>query len=62
MTALKLLATSCKFHELFNDMIKDRIVCRINSEQEKERLLRETNLMLEKAIVSVKLVRSQGSR
>ena len=33
-----------------NDMIKDRIVCRISSEHVKERLLRETNLTLEKAI------------
>ena len=31
-------------------MIKDRIVCGISSERVKERLLRETNLTLEKAV------------
>ena len=50
VTALKLLATSCKFGELTSDMIKDRIVCGISSEHVKERLLRETNLTLEKAV------------
>ena len=50
MTALKLLATSYKFGELMNDTIKDRIVCGISTEYVKERLLRETNLTLEKAI------------
>ncbi|KAL5488586.1 hypothetical protein EMCRGX_G017553 [Ephydatia muelleri] len=50
VTALKLLATSCKFGELMNNMIKDRIVCGNSSEHVKERLLRETNLTLEKAI------------
>ena len=35
VTALKLLATSCKFGELMNDMIKDRIVCGISSEHVK---------------------------
>ena len=53
VTALKLLAASCKFGELINDMIKDCIVCGISSEHVKERLLRETNLMLEKAIGTV---------
>ena len=50
VTALKLLAAGCKFGELMNDMIKDRIVCGISSEHVKERLLRETNLALKKAI------------
>ena len=35
VTALKLLATSCKFGELMNDMIKDHIVCGISSEHVK---------------------------
>ena len=50
VTDLKALARNCEFRDLEEDLIKDQLVLGINSERVKERLLRENDLSLEKAI------------
>ena len=50
MTDLKLIAKDCEFEHLEDGLIRDRIVCCTNSPRVKERLLREDNLTLAKAI------------
>ena len=50
VTALRLLAKECNFKELHDELIRDRIVCGITSDRVKERLLREQDLTLDKAI------------
>lgn len=50
VTDLRLIAQNCKFEALTDELIKDRIVCGTNSEKVKERLLRETDLTLVKAL------------
>ncbi|GFO24443.1 hypothetical protein PoB_005094800 [Plakobranchus ocellatus] len=52
VTQLKRLAQNCKFGQLKNEMVRDRLVVGIHNEIEsvKERLLRESDLTLEKAI------------
>ena len=49
-TELKVLAKSCNFDTLHDSLVKDRIVCGITDSQLRERLLRETDLNLEKCI------------
>ncbi|GFS53086.1 transposon Tf2-9 polyprotein [Nephila pilipes] len=52
---LKTLASTCEFAEQENELIRDRIVLGINKDSGlQERLLRENNLSLEKAIEIVK--------
>eukprot|EP00731_Ephydatia_muelleri_P001018 Em0001g1018a len=50
VTALRLIAKDCDFKLLEDDLIRDRIVCGTNSDRVKERLLREHDLTLDKAI------------
>ena len=44
------MSQSCEFGTLCNSLIRDRIVCGITSSHLRERLLRETDLSLTKAI------------
>lgn len=50
VTALRTLAKRCEFKELESGLIRDRIVCGIRAQSVKERLLREADLTLNKAI------------
>lgn len=50
VTDLKILARSCEFENLHDSLIRDRIVCGINSDTVRGRLLRESELTLQKAI------------
>lgn len=50
VTDLRVIAKNCKFGALENDMLRDRIVCGVNSEKVKERLLRDNKLTLESAL------------
>ena len=50
MTELKLLAKNCEFGVLESELIRDRVVYGITSERVKERLLREQDLTLDKAL------------
>ncbi|KAL5468831.1 hypothetical protein EMCRGX_G029953 [Ephydatia muelleri] len=50
VTALKLMTRNCAFGTLEEELIRDRIVCGVSSEKIKERLLRERDLTLDKAI------------
>ena len=43
------MAATCEFGDLKDSLIHDRIVCGINSQAMKERLLREPDLSLSKA-------------
>jgi hypothetical protein len=47
---LKKLAKSCEFGDLQDSLVRDRIVCGIQSAEVKARLLRDPELTLEKAI------------
>ncbi|XP_055997848.1 uncharacterized protein K02A2.6-like [Ostrea edulis] len=50
VTDLRVIAKNCKFGALEEDMLRDRIVCGVNSERVKERLLRDNKLTLESAL------------
>ena len=50
LTELKLLAKNCSFCELENQIVRDRIVCVMHSEEVHQRLLRVEELLLEKAV------------
>jgi ribosomal protein S1 len=50
VTALRTLAATCEFESLHDGLIHNRIVCSIRTESLKERMLRENDLTLEKAI------------
>ena len=50
MTQLKKLSSDCEFGELKNSLIKDIIVIGVIDDSWRERMLREPNLTLEKAI------------
>ena len=50
VTELKLIAKNCNFGSLGDELIRDRLVYGINSERVKERLLREEELTLLKAL------------
>jgi hypothetical protein len=49
-TELKLLAKNCNFGSLEDELIRDRVVYGIKSERVRERLLRERELTLDKAL------------
>ncbi|XP_069128365.1 uncharacterized protein [Argopecten irradians] len=49
-TELRTIASKCKFDALNDELIRDRIVCGVNNEKIKERLLRDQDLTLAKAI------------
>ena len=50
VTELKQKSKDCEFYTTENDMIRDKIVFSMNDQRLKERLLREPNLTLERAI------------
>lgn len=50
VTELRILAKSCEFGQLHDSLIRDRIVCGIASDSVRRRLLRETELTLEKTL------------
>jgi transposase InsO family protein len=50
VTELKTLAKNCKFGEICDELIRDRIVVGVNNDKIKERLLRDGGLTLKKAI------------
>lgn len=47
---LKKLSTTCEFGTLCDSLIRDRVVCGVNNTGIRERLLREADLSLEKAM------------
>ena len=50
VTELRILASTCEFATLKDGLIRDRIICGIQNQTMKERLLREADLTLKKAI------------
>ncbi|GFO22430.1 polyprotein [Plakobranchus ocellatus] len=50
VTELKRLSADCEFRELKDSLIRDRFVCGIHSAQLKERMLRDSDVTLVKAI------------
>ncbi|XP_046857694.1 uncharacterized protein K02A2.6-like [Xenia sp. Carnegie-2017] len=50
VTVLRTLAATCEFEALHDGLIRDRIVCGIRNQNIKERLLRESDLTLPKAV------------
>ena len=47
MTRLKILASSCEFGDIRDDLIRDRIICGINDDVSRTKLLSKKNLTLE---------------
>ncbi|KAM4771141.1 LOW QUALITY PROTEIN: uncharacterized protein WCC33_002970 [Rhinophrynus dorsalis] len=65
VTELRNCSKTCEFGELTNSLIKDRTVCGIPDNGLKERLLREQDLDLEKALVlcrAAETVKSQAKK
>ena len=54
VTDLRMKAKTCEFGTLHDSLIKDRIVCAIDNNSVRERLLRNTELTLEVAINTVR--------
>ena len=50
VTNLRLKARTCEFGPLTDELIRDKIMCGIKSDQVRGRLLREPDLSLQKAI------------
>lgn len=50
VTELRMLAKTCNFGEIKDSLIRDRIVCGINNEGLRERLLREKDLTLQTCV------------
>jgi hypothetical protein len=50
VTELRLLAKNCRFGELQEELIRDRIICGIKADRLQARMLREDDLTLDKAI------------
>ena len=50
ITDLRILAKSCEFENLHDSLIRDRIVCGVNSDTVRGRLLREPDLTLQRSI------------
>lgn len=50
VTELRILSKSCEFGDLTDSLIKDRLVCGVKQDTVRSRLLRETDLTLQKAI------------
>jgi hypothetical protein len=50
ITDLRILAKSCEFENLHDSLIRERIVCGINSDIVRGRLLRESDLTLQRSI------------
>ena len=47
VTRLKILASSCEFGDIRDDLIRDRIICGINDDVSRTKLLSKKNLTLE---------------
>lgn len=47
---LNMMAAKCEFKDLCNDLVKDRLICGIRDNSLRERLLRESDLTLKKAL------------
>jgi hypothetical protein len=58
VTELKLLAKNCSFGSLEDKLIRGRVVYRIKSERVREWLLRERDLMLDKALEVCQITQS----
>ena len=58
LTDLRNKAKTCEFGALRDTLIRDRIVCGIDSNTVRERLLRNTDLGLEDAIAAVRAAES----
>ena len=54
LTNLQTKAKSCEFHNLKDGLIRDKIVCGIVCDKTRSRLLRETDMILQKAIELMK--------
>ncbi|KAF5282886.1 hypothetical protein FQR65_LT14189 [Abscondita terminalis] len=54
LTVIRNLAKTCEFEKLHDELIKDKIIFGIRSEQVREKLLTENNLDLDKAITICK--------
>lgn len=50
VTDLRIISKNCRFDTLEDEMLRDRIVCGVHSEKVKERLLRDNELTLIKAL------------
>ncbi|XP_062522706.1 uncharacterized protein LOC134197403 [Corticium candelabrum] len=50
VTELRRLSTDCVFGDTLSDMLRDRLVCGINEEKTRRRLLQEVNLTFEDAL------------
>ncbi|EFA12239.1 hypothetical protein TcasGA2_TC002046 [Tribolium castaneum] len=50
LSELRKIAANCNFGNLKDKLIRDRIVCAVNDKRVKDRLLRESDLTLKKAI------------
>lgn len=50
LSSLRILASSCEYGELKDDLIRDKIVCGIKSDTTRRHLLKESKLSLEKAV------------
>ncbi|MES9881309.1 MAG: hypothetical protein ABW185_10555 [Sedimenticola sp.] len=59
---LRTKAKSCEFGDLSDSFIRDRIICGITSDSLRERLLREQELTLDKAITMCRAAESTKER
>lgn len=50
ITELKLISKNCSFGELESQLLRDRVVCGIHSDEVRQHLLRAVNLTLEKCL------------
>ena len=50
VTDLRILSKSCEFGDLADSLLRDRLVCGVKKDTVRSRLLRETDLTLQKAI------------
>ncbi|KAL3852220.1 hypothetical protein ACJMK2_015892 [Sinanodonta woodiana] len=62
VTELILIAKNCKFVNIQNEMIRNRLVSGTNSEKVKERLLREDKLILQKYMLPAYDTKNPKSR
>ncbi|KAJ8033383.1 hypothetical protein HOLleu_23606 [Holothuria leucospilota] len=62
VTDLRNLSTTCEFGDLKDSLIGDKIVCGLRSDSLRERMLREEDLTLEKAINTCRAAESSKSQ
>ena len=51
VTDLRILSKSCEFENLTDSLLRDRLFCGVKKDTVRSKLLRETDLTLQKAIV-----------